>query len=61
MLDLLMHVLLRVLFFFGPQPLAAILGPRPQPRALLTFLRPPVQITCSRPLTRELLFHGPPA
>ena len=32
----------------------------PQPRAPFTFLRPPAQITFSRPLTMKLLFHGPP-
>ena len=36
--------------FFGPKP------PAPS-----TFLRPPAQITCSRPRTMELLFHGTPA
>ena len=36
------------------------LGPWPWPRAPFTFLRPPVQITFSRPVTMELLFHDPP-
>ena len=40
----------RVSLFFSPQP--------PAP---FTFLWPPAQITCSWPLTMELLFHGPPA
>ena len=41
---------LGVLLFLGPQP------PAPAP---FTFLRPPAQITFTRPLTMELLFHGP--
>ena len=38
-----------VLLFLGPQPPAPFI-----------FLRPRAQITFSRPLTIELLFHGPP-
>ena len=49
------HVILGPTF---PQLIA--LGPRPWPPAPFTFLRSQVQITFSRPLTMELLFHAPP-
>ena len=52
-----------VLLSLGPQTPAPApaYSPQPRPLALFTFLRPPTQITFSRPLTMELLFHGLPA